>query len=84
MDGAKYIIVEHTNSEMAIVFNAVIDHSDIANGRKVTAAGFCSLLTNDGDSICVWGNSTTLKALKKPCESRPGQDESIIFQSLYS
>ena len=53
----KYIIVEKFELPIAILFNEILQHSEISNGQKVLGAGFCRI-NNEG--ISVFGHSQSL------------------------
>ncbi len=66
----KYIIVEDGNLEKAIVFDQLLNHSDVGRGfHKVISAGFCSINSILG-GVSVWGESVTLdmKSRKEDAE----------------
>lgn len=69
----KYVIVEDWECELAILFNEIIKHDSVANGRKIISAGFCSIVN---DSVAVWGESTSLKLKFRP------EDAEIIQKAI--
>lgn len=79
---AKYIIIDKTKP---IIFSPAIMHSDEANGRNVTSAGFVSIWA-DGEvaqgeeplTIHCYGESVSLNDLK----SKPVTDAKLIRAML--
>lgn len=67
----KYIIVESFELPLAILFDEILNHSDIAKGQKVVSAGKCGM---DG---VAYGSSVSLKLNARPEDSR------IIRDSMY-
>jgi len=41
MVNSKYIIVDEAGLEVPVVFGPLLQHSQVAGGRKVISAGFC-------------------------------------------
>lgn len=66
----KYIIVEHREMELPIVFSKFFDHRSLVNGQKVVSAGFLSV---DKNCFLCFGESVGLKI-----KSRPAIDSEII------
>lgn len=66
----KYIIVECQELELAILFDEILTHADVAAGKKVVSAGFCN---RDG---LIWGKSVSLNL-----EPR-AEDASIITRAI--
>jgi len=73
----KYLIVETYDCECVVVFNSILDHSKVATGMKVIAAGFCWLPDELNDQVFAWGKSTILKI-----ESRGIIDAKLILRNL--
>jgi hypothetical protein len=41
----KYIIFKSSNSlESFIIFDSILEHSSVLNGKEVISAGFCGLI----------------------------------------
>jgi len=85
----KYIIVDTMGLEVPILFSELLNHSDVARGYKVVAAGFVSISssvdTNDSGyspkyiiEVDCYGESTTLGI-----KSRGILDDDIIDDHLY-
>ena len=72
----KYIIVDERGCELAIVFNSIIDHDQVANRMNVISAGFCRLPNELNSNVSAWGESKTLK--KKSRE----EDAKIILHDF--
>ncbi len=53
----KYIIYYAAMGEEALLFPNHMNHSDVAQGKKVVSAGFCD---TDGESVTCWGKSASL------------------------
>jgi len=66
----KYIIVKHHDIEMAILFDEILTHKQVAGDRHVVAAGNCN---SKGDA---YGNSISLGINGRP------EDSAIIKQSI--
>lgn len=66
----KYIIVISHDLPVAITFDEILSHDDIATGRHVVAAGKC---TSEG---IAYGESVTLHMKSRP------EDTYIIQQSM--
>lgn len=71
----KYVIIGDEHLPLAVVFNPIIKHSDIAKGHKVLSAGFCYLHNELNSTASAWGKSTTLGI-----ESRGDIDAKILSQ----
>ena len=56
----KYIILEDFDSP--IIFPDILSHNDMAAGRPVKSAGFCSLQHGDEYFADCWGKSVSLGA----------------------
>jgi hypothetical protein len=56
----KYLIVQSTGCDLAILFDEILSHKDVAGTRQVVSAGFCDHLGN------VFGESVTLGLNSKP------------------
>jgi hypothetical protein len=69
----KYIILEECDMEVAIIFDELLKHKQIAAGRKVISAGFVQL-TNIGPAA--YGESDGLGIKSRP------QDSDIIKESM--
>lgn len=89
MENPKYVIVEEMGLELPIIFNAILNHSDVVRflvefqGKKVVAAGECTPRCLRGDKMgwgC-WGQSITLGI-----KSRNEVDEKVLDKHfrLYS
>jgi hypothetical protein len=82
----KYIIVTECDMEVAILFDALLKHKQIAAGRKVISAGFVKFeskkIAGDGTDkwestgIVVYGGSDSLGINSRP------QDLAIIKESM--
>ena len=55
----KYIIVGEEHLPLAIVFNPILSHADVAGKFKVLSAGLC-YLHDDLNPASAWGSSLTL------------------------
>lgn len=66
----KYIIVNSLNTELAIIFDEILEHKEVAGNYKVISAGFCN---KDGN---VWGQSSSLIMKSKP------EDSKLIRESM--
>jgi hypothetical protein len=76
-ESCKYIIVQNNGLEMAIVFNAILSHVQVAGNMKVVAAGECYLPDElNPNLVSVWGGSVTLGI-----DSRQ-EDAAVIKYSL--
>ena len=77
----KYIIVENTGIENAIVFNSILSHEDVGGrfrlNRTVISAGFCYLPDELNEHVSTYGKSTTLGI-----ESRE-EDAEIIQRQFF-
>ena len=75
----KYIIIENTGIENAVVFNSILSHADVGfrYARTVISAGFCTLPDKLNNHVSVWGKSTTLGI-----ESRE-EDAAIIQKQFF-
>ena len=74
-DPLKYIVVGDEHLPLAIVFNPILSHADVAGSRKVLSAGFCYLHNDLNPEASAWGKSETLGV-----ESRGEIDAEIITQ----
>lgn len=76
MSWGKYIIVEERGHEVAIMFDSLLSHIDIANNIDVISAGFFAVGAKPSEkdpadiSVSVFGNSTTLKKKSRETDSR--------------
>lgn len=76
----KYIVLDFDGH--VELFSEVVNHRDVANGRKVRSAGFCSIETFRDDSgnkktkVKVYGESKTLKA------ETNGSDAQLIKEAI--
>lgn len=76
----KYIIINHGELEVPIIFSELMSHNDIGRNYDVVAAGFCRITTEEPEkdnvqaTIRCWGGSVTLKK-----QSRREVDEEIIM-----
>lgn len=71
----KYVIVIVNDLELAILFDAVLEHRDFCNcNRHPAGAGFYDVISTNGelDVVC-YGESVSLK-----CKSRGEVDAHII------
>jgi len=57
---AKYVIIQHANMEVPIVFSPLLQHAEVAGLSRVKSAGFCELnaagkwvLSGRSDSLCL-------------------------------
>ena len=81
MECGKYIIVEQRGCELAIMFDSILVHADIARPYRhcVISAGFFGASSEptekdpDDIDVGVWGKSETLKL-----EVRKNKDERLI------
>ena len=84
----KYIIVEKMDAPLAVLFNEILQHGEVAQmtGGHVLSAGFCSITPIEGESggqtyptlqISVWGESVSLKVT-----SNPEEDEIYIRDAV--
>lgn len=79
MECGKYIIVKQNTIEVAILFDSLLVHADMARGFKSVSAGFFGASSKstekdpDDIDVEVWGKSETLKM-----EVRKGKDERLI------
>lgn len=64
--------------DFAIVFDSILNHSDVARNMKVVAAGHCRLPDELNDHVSAWGESITLDI-----KSRGDVDAEIIKQQFY-
>lgn len=71
---AKYLIILSRGLELPVVFNPIIDHSQMAGNATVVSAGFCS--KGDNGQFSTWGGSVSLKM-----QSREG-DADILNKRL--
>jgi hypothetical protein len=80
----KYIIVEDGNLEKAIIFDPLLNHSDVGRGfHKVISAGFCSINTTAvATRVDVWGESVTLNI--KSRKEDAGFISSILLDTDFS
>lgn len=71
----KYVIVIVNDLELAILFDAVLEHRDFCNSnRHPAAAGFYDVVPTDGKlNVYCYGESVSLK-----CKSRGEIDANII------
>lgn len=74
-DPLKYIIVGEEHLPLAIVFNPILSHAEVAGGKKVLSAGFCYMHNDLNPEASAWGRSVTLGI-----ESRGKIDAEIITQ----
>jgi hypothetical protein len=68
---AKYLIVESRGLELPIVFNSIIDHSQIASAfarEHILSAGKCS--SGDSNQWQCYGKSVTLNLESRQCDAR--------------
>lgn len=76
----KYIIIDELYPRLCSLAE---QHSDVANGYKVTSAGFCSFEQGDGSKdgmgwlVSCWGESLSLKI-----KSDPEHDSHLIERLL--
>ena len=75
---AKYIIVISHELEVPIVFSKILQHNEVAGGRKVVGAGFCHLSIDINDKRCwsVSGHSISLGIKSRP------EDAEILNERL--
>ena len=71
----KYIIILIGGLPLAVVFDPILSHREIAGHFKALSAGFCCL---DGDKAIVWGGSVTLDIKSKP------EDAEILSKFIQS
>lgn len=64
----KYIIIETMGNEVPLIFPEFIDHSAMAEGRRVVSAGFCMVYFDEdyGVTVRTNGNSSTLNINPRP------------------
>ncbi len=66
MTKSKYIILYE--EELPVLFNPIIQHSEIGIMKRVISAGFCS--RNDDGTYSVWGESISLKVKSRPEDAK--------------
>lgn len=66
----KYIIVNSLGTKLAIIFDEILEHKEVAGNYQVISAGFCD---KDGN---VWGQSLSLSMKSKP------KDSELIRESI--
>lgn len=69
----KYIILEECDMEVAILFDVILKHKQVAAGRKVISAGFVKF---DSIGPMAYGESDSLGIKARP------QDSAIIKASM--
>lgn len=67
----KYIVVKHNGLELAILFDEILTHKDVAASHEVVSAGFCN---PDG---ATWGKSISLNLSSRP------EDGSAVRHALF-
>ncbi len=81
----KYLILDNDNIEVAVLFDELLQHKQIAGGHKVVAAGFCLVRQIDDPGadlsdplpvVEVWGKSVGLGIGTRP------NDPEVILESL--
>ena len=81
----KYIVVKERGCEVAILFDELLDHADVARGLDVVSAGFCQVAgTEDrwggtNQSTYCHGQSITLGL-----EARVMEDELAVYRAVKS
>jgi hypothetical protein len=77
MEYGKYIIIEQNGLDLAIMFDMILSHSDIAQGfNKVLSAGFfqvggeSSIADKQDIDVSVFGKSTTLNIESRKEDAR--------------
>jgi len=60
MKELKYIIIDNLGLEVPVVFSHLLSHADVARGKIVVSAGFCSISRTDYTFVC-WGKSVSLE-----------------------
>lgn len=85
-DEPKYVIVEERGHEMAIVFNRILDHTQVVGPMmRVVAAGFVCI--GETGDVAVRGESVKLELAQrnnpniKGFKSRP-EDAFLIIQAI--
>ena len=87
MDNMKYIVLEFGGLEVPILFPSILNHADVANGRKVVSAGQVQLqgateplpdacVIVNAVKVCTFGESTTLGVKARE------EDASIIEREI--
>ena len=66
----KYIILNEMEIEVAVLFDELLTHDQVAGGRAAVSAGFCNA---EGTA---WGQSVGLRLKARP------QDTAIIQASM--
>lgn len=76
----KYIIIEKLGHEVAILFDPLLEHAEVAQNVPVISAGFCMITVKKDDwqtdSVSIFGDSISLGKRPRP------EDVKIILRNM--
>lgn len=70
---SKYIILSSYGMEVPVVFSPILQHDEVAAGKRVIAAGFC---VYENNTWRAWGKSVSLNIPSRP------EDAEILNRTL--